>query len=135
MCRVKFSGNMTSKKLGNTKYWLDELSPLDMVSRMRTLYCHRLNKGFNTKFPECYRDWQVPDEVWRAQWLKCDNNNNNKNEDNRPSVNVIRNDLIISIIVIFSHFNFSLATFSCAYYTGLVKKGETRHFAPDFFNI
>ena len=43
------------------------------------------NKGYSTKFREGSRVWQTPEEGWRTYWLKWyGNNNNNKDEDNRP---------------------------------------------------
>lgn len=51
---------------------------LDMENITGTIYSCRLNKGFNSKFPE---------EAQMAQWSKCDNNKNKDNSLNENNVN------------------------------------------------
>lgn len=53
---------------------------LDMDSKMRTMYSHRLDKRFSLKFPEGYPNWQTVEGIWRTQSLKyCDYNNKDIN--------------------------------------------------------
>ena len=56
-----------------------------MVSGMRTLYPHGLNKGLASKFRDGSQLRQeIPEEGRRAHWLKrC--TRNNKDEDNSPN--------------------------------------------------
>lgn len=67
---------------------------------MRTIYCHKLNKGFNSKFPEGDPHLQTQEEGRRAQRREpCGNNNKNEDMDsNINTVNSIREvDVLLSV--------------------------------------
>lgn len=46
-----------------------------MDNKMRSIYRHRLGKGFGLKFCMGYVDQQIL-EAWRAHQMKCSDNNN-----------------------------------------------------------
>ena len=52
---------------------------------MKTIYLHRLNKGFGSKF--CVDSWvqhETPEQNWRMHWMKCCENNS-KYENHNPN--------------------------------------------------
>lgn len=64
----------------------DDIS-IDMDSRKKTIYFHRLNKRFTLTFPKCYLDQYTP-EGQKLQWLKCWVHNNRGEDINQTAKNV-----------------------------------------------
>ena len=75
-----------------------------MDSRMRTVYHHRLNKEFGSKFSEANRLQQkAPEEGRRIEWLKHCKYNNQDEDNTLNHVNNI-NYIMLSIYSLYIWF-------------------------------